>query len=343
VTAAYLATWPLRQASAARRLLQESWPYPRLPRPSISVGNLALGGRGKTPMTAALAAEAEIRGLRVAILIRGYKSRVGRTTGPVLLSAVGESDIVWKRSLCDGLHTRPARDFNSLCGDEATWLAATCGEATVAIHPNRDVAASAVLEREDVDLFLLDDGFQAGVQRDLDLVIIDPAQDPPFERKAACREGHSSLHRADQIALIHQSDTGRSIDDLGHPVLRRHARCVRELSTGQLVKPDSCPPVIIAAAVGEPSSVASCAREYGLTVLSSVAIRDHGTPSLAQRRTLDKTDGAAVLMTEKDALGWAAAAPLGTAQALVLSMDLSGSQALATDLLNRLMETDLRA
>ncbi len=336
MTAAYLATWPVRRVSAARRVLQRSWP--RLSRPSISVGNLALGGRGKTPMTAALAAEAGLRGLRVAILIRGYKSRVGRTTGPVLLSAVGEGDIVWERTLCDGVRTGPASDFSSLCGDEATWLAATCGEATVAIYPNRDVAASAVLAREDVDLFVLDDGFQAGIQRDMDLVIVDPTQDPPFERKAACREGRDSLQRADQLALIYQGDTRRPIGELGHPVLRRQPRCVRDLSTGRVVAPESCPPVIVAAAVGEPSSVVSCAREYGLTVLSSVPIRDHGKPSSTQRRQLNGAGTHTALITEKDAFGWAAAAPLERAQTLVLSMDLTGSKALAATLVDRLME-----
>jgi tetraacyldisaccharide-1-P 4'-kinase len=151
------------------------------------------------------------------------------------------------------------------------------------------------------------------------------------------------LQRADQLALIHQTETSRPPVQLGHPVLRRQARCVRDLSTGQVVDTWSCPPVLIAAAVGEPSSVAICAREFGLTVKGSLPIRDHGRPSLTQRGALDTSAGHAVLITEKDAFGWAALSPLKAAQTLVLSMDLAGSHALATVLLDRLMGVHPRA
>jgi len=337
--AAYLATWPVRQASAAHRWFTKSWPS--LGRPCISVGNLAFGGRGKTPMTAMLAIEAASRGLGVAILTRGYKSRVGRASDPILLSAVGEGDVPWKRHLSDGTRIGPATSFSALCGDEATWLAATCGQVTVAIHPDRSMAASVALRHTPIDLFLLDDGFQTKVQRDLDLVLVDPSQDPPFEQRAACREGSASLRRVDQLALIYREGIGNGGEHFGHPVLRRSPRLIRALSTGEIIRPERCPPVVVAAAVAEPSSVSACAREHGLTVTESIAIRDHGSPSWPQRRRMSRRSGHAVLITEKDALGWAASSPPEGTQTLVLSMELEGSQAIARLLLDRLEELHL--
>ena|GEM_PF-1562876 len=340
MNATYLATWPLRQVTAARRLFAGSWP--RLSRPCVSVGNLAFGGRGKTPMAAALAKEAAARGLVAAILTRGYLGQVRRKNRPVLLSAVDrvDSPVPWKRGLrvdAEG-GSRPALSLGF--GDEPLWLAANCSDAVIAVHPDRSMAAAAAMEQQDVDVFILDDGFQAVIQRDMDLVLLDPQRDPPFRHRAACREGGSSLARAHQLALVPQRAGGAPVASIQGdlPVLLRRPTVVRDFHTGLPIAADQVPPVVVAAAVGAPSSVTSCAREFGLTVRETLPIRDHGSPSLSQLRRLSSLKGAALLVTEKDAFGWAGRmSPLFGTQLLVLSMTLEGSEPLASLLLDRLL------
>ena len=339
------ATWPLRQINSVRSKRRQQWP--RLPRPSISVGNLAFGGRGKTPMTAALASEAALLGLRVAILTRGYKGEIKGNDPAAVLSSVGRFSAPWKRLLTDGLRTDRAPNFAIRCGDEAPWLAAVCGDAVIGIHPNRSVAATAVLQRGEVDLFVLDDGFQAAVQRDLDLVLLDPNQDPPFASISLCREDAASLERAHQVALISaskgqwaQGESNRTGGGSKWPLLIRQPVCLRDLNRAQVVLPDDCPPVVVAAAVAEPLTVANTAREFGLTVVDVVGIRDHGAPSKVQLRQISRWPEATLLITEKDAIGWAGRAVALPRTTVVMSMELQGAPVLARALIARLLGGD---
>jgi tetraacyldisaccharide 4'-kinase len=294
-------------------------------------------------MVAAIATEAAARGLSAAILSRGYLGQVRRKHRPVILSAEaeaeGDADLAWNRAICVDSESQSRPVLACDYGDEPLWLAARCGAAIVAVHPNRSMAAAVAMEHSDVDLFILDDGFQTVVHRDIDLVLLDPERDPPFSRRVACREGASSLARAHQLALVPQdaiTTLGAGLGDL--PVLRRRAESVRDFHTGLPLAVDQIPPVVVAAAVGTPASVASCAREFGVTVLETLRIRDHGDPSSAQLHRLSSLKDAAVLVTEKDAVGWAGRMPgLGGVQLLVLSMTLEGSKPLASSLLDRLL------
>ncbi len=333
--AAYLATWPIRGASYAQGLWRKSWP--QLPRPCVSVGNLAFGGRGKTPMTAALAKEAAARGLRSAILTRGYQGQVHRGSSPVILRSVSAEGPPWKRLLCNQQKTGPATTFSRECGDEAAWLAACCIDAVVGVHPNRSLSAQAILAHGEVDIFLLDDGFQTHVQRDLDLVLLDPRRDPPFAHDAACREGAVALDRAHQLALIADQQALDSTAKDRWPTLRRQPHALRCFHSGEMVLPEQCPPVLVAAAVADPSSVVSGARELGLTVLRQLALRDHCGPSRIQRARIAGLTRTALLITEKDALGWAGRADFLPSQTFVLSMNLAGSSDLAVAMLTRLL------
>jgi len=131
----------------------------RLPAPVVSVGNLTVGGSGKTPVVACLASLWRDRGRRLAILSRGYG---GRATGVTQLS--------------DGqrLYHRPPE-----VGDEPYWLARALPGVAVYTGACRYAAGMAAWEAFKPDLFLLDDGFQHfQLYRDLDLVLLDAAS--PF-------------------------------------------------------------------------------------------------------------------------------------------------------------------
>jgi tetraacyldisaccharide 4'-kinase len=152
----------------------------RLPRPVISVGNLTTGGTGKTPVVRWLAERLRESGMTVAILSRGYKAKPGE---------LGDE----QRMLADLLN-QP-------------------GEQPVVIRadPNRLRAGTDVLRQHpDVDVFLLDDGFQhRQLARDFDLVLIDATEPFGFGRvlpRGMLREPLSGGLRRASAFLITRAD-----------------------------------------------------------------------------------------------------------------------------------------
>jgi len=221
-------------------------------------------------------------------------------------------------------------------GDEPAWLAATCPGVPVGIHGSRQLSARAILRHHEVDIFLLDDGFQTPIERDLDLVLLDPVSDPPFAHRSLCREGAEALHRADRIAVVLSAPRELERGGQHWPQVRRRPSALRDLSSGELVAPESISPVVVAAAVAQTEGVANLARESGLTVSSVLHIADHGEPGPRWRRRHLRGGAGPLLITEKDAVGWAGRSiPAGT-PTLVLSMQLSGAGALAEGLLDAL-------
>jgi tetraacyldisaccharide 4'-kinase len=121
-----------------------------LPRPVVSVGNLTVGGAGKTPIVMWLAEALSNRGIRPAILSRGY----GREGAGI---RVVDPDGPWR-----------------IFGDEPTMMARKLAEVPVVVSGDRRRAGLNLLQHKDVDLFILDDGFQHhALKRDLDIVAID--------------------------------------------------------------------------------------------------------------------------------------------------------------------------
>jgi tetraacyldisaccharide 4'-kinase len=155
-----LSLWPLsalfatavelRAASYKLRLRRRQ----QLEAAVVSVGNLAVGGTGKTPTTLWLAERLRDRGYRVAIVSRGYG---GRTSGTTVVGAAPRADI-------------PASRDPSVVGDEGLMLARRF-EGPVIVGAER-VAAGALAVREfGAEVLVLDDGFQHwALRRDFDLV-----------------------------------------------------------------------------------------------------------------------------------------------------------------------------
>jgi tetraacyldisaccharide 4'-kinase len=167
-------------AGLRRSLYARGWlKVKRLPAPVVSVGNLTVGGTGKTPVVACLARLLQDRGKRVAILSRGYG---GQSCGVVCIS--------------DGRQTykRPPE-----VGEEPYWLARTLPGVAVYTGACRYAAGLAAWQEFRPDLFLLDDGFQHfQLHRDLDLVLLDAAAPfgngylLPRDRAAAARRSSSA-------------------------------------------------------------------------------------------------------------------------------------------------------
>ncbi len=158
----------------------------RLPRPTISVGNITTGGTGKTPMVIDLAKRLQAMGQRPAILLRGYRPQ--------------------RQAAKPGKPTFEARSISS---DEASAMRNELGgQVEIEANPSRVAGAAAVLKRKpETSVFLLDDGFQhRQVHRDLNLALIDasfPFGGQQMLPAGLLREPLSALRRADAVVLTH--------------------------------------------------------------------------------------------------------------------------------------------
>jgi tetraacyldisaccharide 4'-kinase len=193
----YAAAMSLRNAAYARGFSH------RLPRPVISVGNLTTGGTGKTPVVAWLAGRLIERGLRPAVLMRGYRAdRTGGSDEQRMLAAqLGPAAVVI---------ANPDRIAGAA---EAMRAASATSPAPSAPAPALSAPAPVrgpMQERRTADppdAFILDDGFQhRRVARDFDLVLIHAAEPFGFDHvlpRGLLREPLRGLRRADAVLITH--------------------------------------------------------------------------------------------------------------------------------------------
>ena len=174
----------------------------------ISVGNITLGGTGKTPVVEMLAAALRDAGRRVAVLSRGYKGR----TSP-WQRWFGRRIAYKPKVVSDGANVllRPAE-----AGDEPYMLARNLPGVVVIADPNRVKAGLYAIREFNVDALLLDDGFQhLRLARRFDFVAIDSTN--PFGNgrllpRGTLREPPSSLRRASFFVLT--KTAGRDVTAL---------------------------------------------------------------------------------------------------------------------------------
>jgi len=153
LSAAYAAVARARRRSFERHPDRQR----HLQRPVISVGNIAVGGSGKTPAVAHIAQLLAAAGERPAILTRGYRRR--EPTGGVLVVSDG----------------RRIRADLPRAGDEPLMLARALPEAAVLVGADRYLAGLLAERRFDRTVHLLDDGFQhVQLHRDIDIVLVAP-------------------------------------------------------------------------------------------------------------------------------------------------------------------------
>ncbi len=172
----------------------------RLPRPVVSVGNLTVGGTGKTPTCLWLAHELALRGLKVGILSRGYQRNEKR---PVILQP-GDENLA---SLNHDGELEKA-------GDEPVMMAGIYHQ-TIGVGSNRGAAAAALLRRQDVDVFLLDDGFQhRRIKREVDLLLLGQDSSGSVLPAGPFREPRRNFRRADfLLATAANSDWAEIISE----------------------------------------------------------------------------------------------------------------------------------
>lgn len=241
--------------------------------PLIVVGNITVGGSGKTPLVLWLADFLRQHGYRPGLVSRGY----------------GGKAQVWP-------HAVTAESDAALVGDEALLLARRSG-CPMVVGPDRAAAVARLLSDTEVDVVISDDGMQHyRMGRDLEVAVLDG------ERRLGnglclpagpLREGKGRLRRCDFVVTNGKADAGEWAMSL-IPGAARHL-CddqQRELATFT----DST--VHAVAGIGNPGRFFAMLRSAGLSVTEHPFADHHPY----QHGELEFADGASVLMTEKDAV-----------------------------------------
>lgn len=245
-----------------------------LPVPVVVVGNITVGGTGKTPLVIWLARHLKSKGYRPGVLTRGYLGNAD--DWPQLVKADGDPEQV---------------------GDEAVLLARHC-DCPVAAGPDRVESGHMLLEQSDCDLLICDDGMQHyGLNRDLEIALLDgerrlgngfclPAG-PLRERPARLKKVDLTLINGrpapGELRMTLQADRAVRLND---PLT------VRPLADFVSKK------VAAIAGIGNPERFFDMLRGRGLRV-QAVAFQDHYSYTPAD---LTQFKGLPILMTEKDAV-----------------------------------------
>ncbi len=278
----------------------------RLPRPVISIGNITLGGSGKTPLVIHSAKLLLDLGAQPALLSRGY----------------GRSDVHKVHVLPPG--TEISSPYSAL-GDEPALIRRRVPELWLGISKDRFRTARSILrERSDV-VFILDDGYQhRRLERTLDIMVIDcsqPLADNHIFPRGTLREPLEYINRAHVIIL----NTGSSPAPRNglESVVRRYSPHAPILHCRQAIEfiapfstwrenapPEGAPPkgrrAFLVAAVGNPERFQRDAEKSGIEVCGSRYFRDHyrigpqDWHACAEEARTRKADY--LLTTEKDAI-----------------------------------------
>ncbi|MGD9842183.1 MAG: tetraacyldisaccharide 4'-kinase [Steroidobacteraceae bacterium] len=274
-------SWCFRLVVAVRRCcfavgLLKSY---RLSQPVIVVGNLTVGGTGKTPLVIWLSNALAAQGKQVAVITRGYGGKVSHWPQQVLA------------------HSDPL-----LVGDEAVLLAQQT-KAIVMAGPDR-VASAQQAVTAGADVIISDDGLQHyRLQRDCELVVVDASRyfgNGYLLPAGPLREPVARLKQAD-LVLLNQRIGSQSLS-LNVPTVSYRVELdqLRGISSNRIrtLAELQGQKVHVVTAIGNPESFINALREYGLEVVPHV-FPDHAALG---RADIEFADDLPVLMTEKDAV-----------------------------------------
>ena len=246
----------------------------RLPVPVIVVGNLTVGGTGKTPLTGWLAMMLKQSGYRPGIVARGYRGQANR----------------WPQQV------RPDSD-PVMVGDEAVMLATVC-DCPMAVGPRRVRAARALLKHNACDLIISDDGLQHyALKRDIEIVVIDGVRrlGNGFCLPAGpLREPASRLEQADLRVV-------NGLGSKGEYPMRMKATHAHNLANDNNVRELASfrrSSVHAVAGIGNPERFLDFLRQAGMRIEAHLFPDHHAYTA----RDVDFDDDQPILMTAKDAV-----------------------------------------
>lgn len=269
----------LYKAVAQRRrkrfLSGESASY-KAPVPVIVVGNITVGGTGKTPMILFLIDYLRARGVKVGVVSRGYGAK--------------PPSLPWR------VRSDQAAE---IAGDEPLLIVQRT-EVPLMIDPDRSRAVQQLLEQEPLDLILCDDGLQHyRLQRDLELVLIDAARglgNGQCLPEGPLREPESRLQAVDAVLL-----NGQPQDDERGFAFTLQPSALVHLATGRRQPLDHFPPgqaLHAVAGIGNPARFFRTLQTLNWQPIAH-AFPDHAALTADQ---LKFAPSLPVVMTEKDAV-----------------------------------------
>ncbi|HXY23586.1 MAG TPA: tetraacyldisaccharide 4'-kinase [Candidatus Acidoferrum sp.] len=264
-------------------LYQNGWlKQKRLKAPVVSVGNLTVGGTGKTPMVIWLAEKFLADGKRVAILSRGYRGETGTSD---------EIELMKFRLQ---------------------------GRVSFGVGKNRFAEGQRLEAQQPVDIFLLDDGFQhLQLARDLDILLMDTSRSPHAEMllpAGRLREPLSSMARANLVVFTRAETVPGALEAIGKlsnfPVFaaatrllgfRRFGGDIHLRSKGEI----GVGPFFAFCGLGNPHAFFCDLRNWGLAICGQATFPDHHRYTSRDVSSIHlaakKAAANAVLTTEKDA------------------------------------------
>jgi len=270
--------------------------------PVVSVGNLTVGGTGKTPCVAFIARCLRDAGHQAAILSRGYKRE---TRGRVEVSN-------GKEILCSPRES----------GDEPYLLAQSCPGVRVVVDEDRHAAGLWLEARAPISAFILDDAFQhLRLARDLNILLID-ATEPLAQAKMVpfgrLREPLAGLRRADAVIVTRSDqpfDRDRLLETIAQysrprtPVFFAHHEMtrLRKLGGEETVNLSEFAqrPVAAVSGIAKPDRFHEDLQKAGLQIVTRRDFEDHHRYTMEEFaevvRDAQSAKAEAILLTEKDA------------------------------------------
>lgn len=255
--------------------------------PVISVGNLTVGGTGKTPFVLDLVRRIQSTGHKTAVIARGYGAANG---GP---------------------------------SDEQRLIQRRAADVVYVANPDRVAGAREAVQQHHAEALILDDGFQhRRLARDLDIVLIDATQ--PFGHgymlpRGLLREPVDSLARCSLIIITRCDQVEPVALERIEATIRKYAprqpliRCrhapmdLAHLTTGETRTPEQFDkPVYLVSGIGNPAAFEQTAKSIGLNVCGSTAFADHhryNAEDVSRLCVAAQSAGAkAIVTTEKDSV-----------------------------------------
>lgn len=245
--------------------------------PVISVGNLLMGGTGKTPHVIAICRQIQRSGGKPAVVTRGYGGRVGK--GPLVIS--------------DGTGARTTVEH---AGDEPFMMAEQLPGIPVIAGSRRYKCAEAAVKNYHADIIVLDDGFQhMALHRDLDIVLV-PALHPMGNRHVfpagELREPVAALQRAHCIVITGCDGVSEAEAEILRAKLHAEAPALPVFTSGNrpgplkilkgdipgIVTNDTLPSEIkffSICAIGAPEHFYAMLTRTGLCLCGAISYRDH--------------------------------------------------------------------
>ncbi len=265
----------------------------------ISVGNITVGGTGKTPLVTLLADRLAAKDLRPVILTRGY----GRRSPDMVF--LPDETAGWEQA-----------------GDEPLMMSSALPAVPIVVSSNRVAAAHAAWDRYHPRVFLLDDGMQhLRLRRDLEIVVVDATLPLEGERifpAGRLRENLGGLRRADVFFLTRTRQSGQT-ESISAFLSRYHPGAVqirsefrpvalRELPDGQQLSLEWLRdrPVAAFSGIGNPAALECSLADLGVRLSDRLHFPDHHPYT---RQDVDRIEerarernAQAILTTEKDAV-----------------------------------------